>query len=192
MMGKNNEQNRGWISRVTFGLYMVIVILITNSSASIASAYFTHDYKWNIDPVIYHNDSGYSEVGAAASSWDVNNAPQYSSGSYEDCDVLITKEAVDEDWDGLTSTYASGGTILQSDFCLNSNFCDSYSSYARRSVICHEIGHTLGMRDNYLIENYYAVMNPYTYGGGGYSRYGHYGIFSPQTDDDNGIAYLYG
>ena len=180
-------------SPVNFGIiFLAMLILLTNSYNSTISAYFTHTYKWNIDPVIYHSDSGYNEVGAATNSWYFGDAPQLSSGDFEDCDIWIYKESVAESWDGLTISWYTGTVLYEADTCLNSNYCDGYSSYARRSVICHEFGHALGMADNYLIEQYIAIMNPYTFGGGGYSRYGYYGIYSPQTDDANGIEYLYG
>lgn len=92
------------------------------------------------------------------------------------------------EWDGITYSYANDSTLYKAIVDLNRAKDAWDDSDALLSVATHEFGHALGLGD---LDSYNeCIMNGYTWGDG--SRYGDYGITSPQDDDIDGVNSIYG
>lgn len=68
---------------------------------------------------------------------------------------------------------------------LNDYYLADDPSEARQSVIAHELGHSVGLAHEYGA----VLMNPWTWGDS--SRYGEYGVNTPQQDDVDGVNAIY-
>ncbi len=91
-------------------------------------------------------------------------------------------------WDGLTQTtyYPSTGYIASQTVTINMSASSWNDDGALKSVVVHEMGHVFGLDDNGKTK---TIMNGYTYGTN--SRYGDFGLTTPQTDDVNGVIAIY-
>lgn len=91
----------------------------------------------------------------------------------------------DVSWDGLAyiSDDDGDGFYDYASAFVNRYYTDDYELNKRRSVMGHELGHMLGLAH----ETGAVLMNGYTS-----QRYDTYGVYTPQTDDVNGINALYG
>ncbi|MBN1682691.1 matrixin family metalloprotease, partial [Candidatus Bathyarchaeota archaeon] len=91
-------------------------------------------------------------------------------------------------WDGLcfnNKLIWNPSVIVKSSIKINTYYTDTYSTNARLSVITHELGHSLGLGHEISA----VLMNDSTFGDE--SRFGTYGIYEPQEDDEDGVNYLY-
>lgn len=169
----------------------ILAILTFSMATQVVSAFYVKSFKWtdSVNPKYYYDDDGYTETSSAASSWTVSGLFSYSSSTSSS---PIHVHGVHEDgvsWDGMTTWTYNGGTLQDAQLKINWHYCDSYTSACRKSVICHELGHALALNENPDIETVRSVMNPYT--NGDYSRYGYWGISTAQTDDLNGVDWIY-
>jgi hypothetical protein len=90
-------------------------------------------------------------------------------------------------WDGIHEYYPSYSANPYS--CgtgyLNYYYIQDYEENKPESVGGHEIGHILGLGH----VGGAVLMNAYTCGSN--SRYCTYGVYTPQSDDEEGVNYLY-
>ena len=170
---------------VALGLAIMLFVSICTQ----ASAYSLWGYKWSSKAIYYEVHSNASGVNNTAftggiGSWNTNTNVTLISSSVNKtvyCNVISMSTV---DWDGLCSPYVSG-SLFSEVFCfLNTYYTGSYSANKRQSVAAHEIGHALGLAD--LSSGSTALMNGYTY-----YRYDTNGVYTVQTDDKNGVNYLY-
>lgn len=166
-------------------------ILLTISFSRVAYAYVLTGYKWSSSTInYYYNSSGCSSTGistlaSAASSWSGVDATLNYSSNYKVycCEVQVPNA----DWDGLTTGTANNNLYTQLNLQLNTSKTNSWNnSGARQSVAVHEFGHVFGLMDNGLASD--SIMNGYTWGTN--SRYGTYGLTTPQNDDRFGVNYI--
>lgn len=169
----------------------ILAILTFSMATQVVSAFYIKSYKWtdSVNPKYYYDNDGYLETISAASSWTVSGVFSYSS-STSSSPIHVHGQHVDGvDWDGMCTPTKTESTLTDAQVKINYHYCDSYTSGCRKSVICHELGHALALADNPDIETVRSVMNPYT--NGDYSRYGYWGISTAQTDDLNGVNWIY-
>ncbi len=168
--------------KITSLLIVMLVLLYTTN----AYAYNPKSYKFPGSYITYSYISGSSyfnnAVTAAASTWSANTDATlaYTSSGGQ---VLVTEfYNSGAAWDGLSNFTNSGVTLKSCTITINSAKTASYGSYKVRSVVSHEFGHALSL-DEYSAR---VLMHPTTS-----VRYDSYGIYTPQTDDINGVNYIY-
>jgi hypothetical protein len=156
-----------------------------------AYAYNLWGYSWSslfIYPLQYYDTSGISEVPDAKDDWnDAGTDITLATGSFN-CLYKIKYDYRDDvNWDGLTSITLIPFTnyFATVDVFINDYYTQNYSSNQRKSVISHEMGHAFGLAHS----SGAVVMNGATNGFN--SRWGTYGICTPQTDDVSGVNAIY-
>jgi len=173
-------------------LILSLCISCITVSPLLVSAYELMGPKWAsiyTDPLQYYSTCHYStQVSSATSDW--NNAVDditLSSGGILCIYKIKDTNNSEVEWDGITDWAAVGGYFVKCDVYINEYPIEelSYPTAAIKSVIAHEMGHAFGLDEN---EGPY-IMNPCTYGAS--SRYGYYGISTPQADDANGVDAIY-
>jgi len=87
------------------------------------------------------------------------------------------------EWSGLTNGTTYWPYWHNCDISLNEYYLDDYVSNKRRSVIGHELGHSLGLAH----VNGPKLMNDWDW-----ERYDYYSICTPQADDEDGVQAIYG
>ena len=91
------------------------------------------------------------------------------------------------EWDGL-ATFNRGpccGSYTYAWAKINKHFTDSYGAATRKGVAGHELGHILGLDHS---GKHPRLMNPCTNGTGCRASFG---VTTPQTDDINGVQFIY-
>lgn len=168
----------------------ILSIIMLLSLSVTASAYVLWGYKWNTSNINYHFDNFNSSrfqmfISTGASQWNSTNAT-YSKSST--ANILAAEvDRPDVTWDGLCSAYMSGNYFTSMSIFLNKAKTNTWNSDgALQSVATHEFGHGLGLFENGTTK---TIMNAYTWGTN--SRYGGYGLTTPQQDDINGVNAIY-
>lgn len=87
-------------------------------------------------------------------------------------------------WDGITFWDNPGGFFSYANLYLNTFYTFNYGQGRIQSVCAHEIGHQLGLGD--VSGGACVLMNGVTS-----TRYGTCGVYTPQTDDINGVNAQY-
>lgn len=155
-----------------------------------AYAYNTVGYTWSSSSINYYYDNynssrGKSFIGTGASTWNSTDVTFTNNASYNVYCTEVSNSKVS--WDGLTSYSYSGNRFTSETLQLNMAITSTWNSDgALKSVAVHEFGHALGLDH---VTNGKVIMNPYTWGTN--SRYGDFGLTTPQTDDKNGANDLY-
>lgn len=177
---------------------LVIALVMCSGLTSYASAYSLLGYRHRVPKVYYFYDNWMSFTArdamvAGCTAWKSKTTKIVmeggKSGGSGSLDVYVSAGSVpDVDRDGLTSySWDGDGYFTEVTLGLNSAKPAWNDENALKSVVVHEIGHVFGLDDLYGGNR--AIMNGYTYGDN--SRYGTYNLTTPQTDDINGINYLY-
>ena len=89
-------------------------------------------------------------------------------------------------WAGLTATRKPASFITSAFIMINSRFTSSYSSTKVRAVICHEMGHAIGLADESFSSTKRSIMLP-----SAEQVYDQNGIYTPQQVDINDIYSIY-
>jgi hypothetical protein len=166
-----------------------IAILLMISFSVPAYAYSPLGYKWSSSSITYYTSSSakantVTAFSLGASVWSNNTKVNITlnSSSYNIFCTDVYSTVVD--WDGLCYYNYSGSYFTSITQTLNYYYTDSYVANKRISVAMHEFGHGLGLAD--LGTSSTSLMNGYSY-----YRYDINGVFTPQTDDINGVNSLY-
>ncbi|WP_420540532.1 matrixin family metalloprotease (plasmid) [Paenibacillus polymyxa] len=124
------------------------------------------------------NSAIYSWNNATSSIHFVNNGS--SSGKVR----LSTVHVTNTDADGRTQTYSDSSNHIYSSYSwFNTAFTQNYSSQKAQSVAAHELGHVLGLDEDFSK----CLMYPTTP-----QRFDNWGIYTPQPSEDVfGINDLY-
>jgi hypothetical protein len=101
-------------------------------------------------------------VKAAAARWSKDGAVdvRYTSTGCPakvQC-VTIRQSELDDPTVGVTATSVAGSTITASNITLDTTFGRKNSAARRQNVVCHEMGHSLGMKHRNTTS---SCMNPY-------------------------------
>lgn len=165
-------------------------ILLSLSLSVSVQAYNTFGWVWGTKNIKYYYDNYNSTTGKTtfsngASAWSGLDAT-LSNSTASNYHIYCTEtDSGSDDWDGMLDTY--GWPPNEAILYLNRSCTRTWNNAnARKSVAVHEFGHALGLDDNGYTR---TIMNAYTWGGE--SRYGYYGITTPQSDDISGINALY-
>jgi|LSQX01.3.fsa_nt_gb hypothetical protein len=178
------KSNRKLFTVFTLGLIMSLIGIIP------VYAYNLTGYKWPSSTIKYYYDNynssrGKSYISSGASAWNGTDATYSFNASYNIYASEVSMPNVE--WDGLTQGTASGSYYNSLTISLNMAKTQTWNSDgALKSVSVHEFGHGLGLHENGTTK---TIMNAYTWGTN--SRYGGYGLTTPQTDDINGANSIY-
>ena len=171
-------------------LGIALIIATIPSMTSRAEAYTLSGCKYNTTSIKYYYDNfvsarGKSFIGQGAAAWSGVHASLAFGNPYK---VYTTEGTVSGvSWDGMTSISCSGGITTSAALTWNMSATATWNSDgALKSVSMHEFGHVFGLNENGTTK---TIMNAHTWGTN--SRWGTYALSSPQTDDKNGVNYLY-
>jgi hypothetical protein len=139
---------------------------ITNLGICISTSYGNHYNRW-LDGIYYWNQTS-TDFG-------------YTTGCSTNTVSLLDASYSSVSWDGLAELSVSGTTITAAWGYLNYYYTQNYDVYATNSVAGHEMGHIFGLDH----ANSDSLMFYTT------DRYYTYGIWTPQTDDVNGVNAMY-
>lgn len=181
-----------FIKKIIILISLTISITILLSTTLPVYAYTLTGYKWSTNSATYYYDNYNSSRGktyfkAGANAWNSTDFT-FSIGSYDTRNIFCSETYNSNvGWDGISSYTANGNYYTSITMLINTYYDITWSNDgALKSVIVHEFGHCLGLGENAKTK---TVMNAYTWGTN--SRYGGYGITSPQTDDKAGANALY-
>lgn len=175
---------------VIIGIICAVCSIIMYRST--VSAYAKTGYKWNSSNIKYRVES-YAATRAknyfytAANIWDSCNldAKLTASGNAKISCCDVNKSNVS--WDAITIPQYKDGKYASAMVQVNRAAKMTYKDDgALQSVLVHEFGHIFGLAH---MDQSKTIMNGYTYGIK--SRYGIYGIKTPQKDDKNGVNAIY-
>ncbi|MCI9151574.1 MAG: hypothetical protein HFI42_13990 [Lachnospiraceae bacterium] len=166
-------------------VFCIILLLAAQSFTS--SAAMLSGYLWPSRTITYSYSRSESSnfrnaVTASANAWSSKTIINYSYDSSGNGKVYAMEQYVTGvAWAGTCTPHKSGGFIDSAVATINSYYTSTYEYNKVRSVICHELGHALGMDEDWV--NKKSIMWPNV------SNYDNYGIYVPQTVD---INYIYG
>ena len=167
------------------------IFLFALSIAVEVNAWEKLPYRWrdvDIDPLWYMDYSQYGEVYYSIDDWnDMSIKPEFQEDS-NGLKATLWIHKVDlsgKKWEGKTFPTGTTGSYYDIvDIKLNDYYLDDYASNKKRSVIGHELGHSLGLDEE---NDEDCIMIRYTS-----IRYDKKGIYKPQTDDEFDVNAIYG
>lgn len=180
---------------MVFSIILVVIILISVEIPVYAATMM--GYRHSGSTIYYYYDNWVGSRAASMFSYGADtwkNATtevtlnHYSLNPGTGYDVYMCAGNIENVfWDAVTQTTASYGIVTSQTLTLNMSATATWNNDgALESVVVHEVGHIFGLGEEGKIP---VIMNPYTFGEN--SRYGEYGLTTPQTDDINGVNYLY-
>lgn len=100
-------------------------------------------------PIYYYSYSTWSEVSTAANSWSsASMDPDISLGTTYTAKLWLYDQYDAESWNGLWEACCyEGSNMIDSNIYLNTRIPPP-NSCCRKGVVCHEMGHALGLWEN--------------------------------------------
>ena len=176
--------------------FAIVFLLVSSLLLSISKptyAYNLEGYHWSSSAIKYYYEDYDSsrfryfiELGAAAwNSQSINASLTNSYGLGVFCGESYSPSA---GWDGICYiSWDNNGYITSASLVLNSGIAQTWNNDgALKSVAVHEFGHILSLGEN---PGLVCIMNDATWGP--QSRYGTYGLTTPQPIDVGGVNYIY-
>lgn len=171
------------------------------SQSVLVQAHSLHGYEWtysdvrDLDYKIYPNADYFYEIRVstedAADSWGSvveSGCPDFNRITSDDYLIYISETDVTSGALAYTYRYPDYQTgyytlanIDVNEYWFDINYYNGDGEHVQE-VMCHELGHVLGLQD---YSGAY-IMNPTDW------IYTSLGIFEPQTDDINGVDAIYG
>jgi YD repeat-containing protein len=177
--------------KILLSVMLTTFILIFNCTS--AYAYNLCGYEWRSSSIKYYYDNypSYrfkSTIGQAASAWNSESINASLSFQYPDGVYCAEVTSPNATWDGICYIYWDDeGYVTSATLALNSAISQTWDdSGALKSVAVHEFGHILSLDENGTLE---CIMNDCTWGVN--SRYGTYGLTTPQSIDVAGVNMIY-
>lgn len=175
------------------GIVVALLTVFTVMALNVPVLAYTQfdNARWaSVDPLYFGLDSSSGDSDAAwdqsAANWTNAGTPVYLVNDDWAYDVYLS-DTYDSSafWDGIMPTnerIVYLGTIQTASGYLNTYYTASYATNKRISATGHELGHiiVLGHSSGAVLMNYSTS-----------SRYDTYGVYTPQTDDINGVNYYY-
>ncbi|APO48533.1 hypothetical protein BS614_30910 (plasmid) [Paenibacillus xylanexedens] len=183
--------------KVRIGVKIAIAVMMSgllvpfSGFTDVTHAWVPTGAKWSTNQVskLSYNKTGSSSVNdiwnEAIFNWNQQSTkPNFSTQTTSSPNVEFQGVHISNtDSDGKAQWYTdSNGTTYHSFAWINTYFTSGYSSLKARSVASHEIGHVLGLSH----ASGCVLMSDNTP-----TRYDTCGVYTPQSDDLNGINALY-
>ena len=173
-----------------FAIMLFVVMSILGTFITTTSVLAWHQWTsatWaSVNPLNYTITTGYPSSwiwSISANVWNGAGTPvnfTYNSSNYKV--VLTTEYHINDGVDGRTFQTRNGNTIISTYSYLNTYYTSGYSYPKMQSVACHELGHVLDLGE--MATNVLMYVNTDV-------RWDIFHINTPQTDDINGVNYMY-
>lgn len=171
-------------------LTVTLISLLLLSTAAVAYTVPTLGYKWPTRVLTVQNNAtetnSINSWNRAIYNWNLATNVTLAKGTNSNF-ILSTHYISDADWDGMSNLTYSESTMLSARCYLNEYHTQIESELMRNGVATHEVGHALGLADEYdYTKN--TVMYKYTYNtDGSIARMNNW----PTDDDKSTINSLY-
>lgn len=178
--------NKKFDARSILGFVFAFVLLVT-PFVPVSAYSLIYGYGFNTRWLTVRNYSSYNSiVTISTNDWylssDVKPSICNSCSSFQ---VSVNNStALPAGVNGQTWTYSNGSNIYFAYIRLNNNsgYFPSFPTNLKRNIIGHELGHAWGLNHS----SYNSALLWYSD-----ANYFNYGVYTPQSDDINGVNRLY-